>query len=78
MMTIVEGEESRNICEIIITSYGNNSFGALPHATATIINNCFHLPVPPSLPNKTFVLASCSDVKSDVIGMAVATVFLVL
>ena len=36
-----------------------------------------YLPVPPSDPNKTFVLASCNVVKSDVSGMAVGADFLV-
>jgi hypothetical protein len=33
--------------------------------------------VPPSVPNKTLVPASCSEVKRDVSGMVVATVFFV-
>jgi hypothetical protein len=45
---------------------------------ANIIMIYFFLPVPPSFPNKTVVLASCSLVKRDVSGMAVATVFFVL
>ena len=42
-----------------------------------IIHDVSYVPVPPSVPNKTLVLASCILVKRDVSGMAVAAVFFV-